>query len=72
MTPVGGVRGELTLEIGRRLMEHARKHPPGRVVVGDVGFILRLPWDPERVRTPDCGLYCGRAAAGGEVAFRVH
>ncbi|MCS6963106.1 Uma2 family endonuclease [Thermoflexus sp.] len=53
MTPVGGVHGELTLEIGRRLMEHVRKHRLGRVVAGDVGFVLRLPGDPERVRAPD-------------------
>ncbi len=53
MTPVGGIHGELTLEIGRRLAEYVRRHQLGRVVVGDVGFILRLPQDPERVRAPD-------------------
>ncbi len=67
MTPVGGVRGELLLEIGRRLMEHARKHPPGRVVVGDVGFILRLPWDPERVRTPDVAFIAAERLPEGKL-----
>lgn len=53
MAPVGGVHGELTLRIGRRLAEHVERHGGGRVVVGEVGFVLHLPQDPERVRAPD-------------------
>ncbi len=45
MAPVGGIHGELTLEIGR--------HPLGRGVGGNVGLIVRLPQDPERGRAPD-------------------
>ena len=53
MTPVGGVHGGLTLRIARKLAEYAERHPGGEVVVGDVGFVLNLPNDPERVRAPD-------------------
>jgi len=52
MTPGGGRHGEITLRIGRVLAEHVERHGGGRVVVGDVGFLLRLPGDPERVRAP--------------------
>ncbi len=53
MPPAGGVHGSVTLEIGRRLADYVERHGGGRVLVGDVGFILELPDDPERVRAPD-------------------
>ena len=53
MTPVGGIHGEITLRIGRWVADHAERHGAGKVVVGDVGFVLNLPKDPERVRAPD-------------------
>lgn len=53
MPPAGRVHGSVTLEIARRLAEHVERHGGGRVLVGDVGFILELPDDPERVRAPD-------------------
>jgi Uma2 family endonuclease len=34
-------------------VEHVERRGGGRVVVGDVGFVLRVPSDPERVRAPD-------------------
>jgi Uma2 family endonuclease len=53
MAPVGGVHGRMTLRIARRLVEYVERHGGGEVVVGDVGFVLALPHDPERVRAPD-------------------
>ncbi|MDT7884856.1 MAG: Uma2 family endonuclease [Thermoflexus sp.] len=67
MSPVGGVHGELTLEIGRRLAEHVRRHSLGRVMVGDVGFVLRLPWDPERVRAPDVAFVAAERLPEGKL-----
>jgi len=53
MAPVGGVHGHVTSRINRRLAEHVERHGGGVVLVGDVGFVLPLPTDPERVRAPD-------------------
>lgn len=53
MAPVGGIHGEITSRINRWLAEHAERQGGGKVVVGDVGFVLNLPYDPERVRAPD-------------------
>ncbi len=53
MPPVGGVHGDITSRVDRRLAEHVERHGGGKVLVGDVGFVLGLPHDPERVRAPD-------------------
>lgn len=53
LAPVGGIHGQITLRIGRRLADHVERHGGGEVLVGDVGFVLNLPKDPERVRAPD-------------------
>jgi Uma2 family endonuclease len=53
MPPVGGTHGGVTIRVGRRLDEHVERHGGGVVVIGDVGFVLQLPGDPERVRAPD-------------------
>ena len=53
MAPVGGTHGQVTIRVSRRLAEHVERHGGGEVVGGDVGFILQLPNDPERVRAPD-------------------
>jgi Uma2 family endonuclease len=53
MTPSGGVHGEVLLKVGRRLGDYVEAHRVGKVVGGDVGFVLVLPSDPERVRAPD-------------------
>jgi Uma2 family endonuclease len=55
MAPAGGVHGKVTGRVGWRLAEHVDAHGGGEVVVGDVGFVLTLPSDPERVRAPDAG-----------------
>ena len=53
MTPVGGLHGKVTGRVYRRLSDHVDARGLGEVVVGDVGFVLTLPSDPERVRAPD-------------------
>ncbi len=53
MAPPGGIHGRVTARISSRLQEHVRQHGGGEVLVGDVGFVLHLPADPERVRGPD-------------------
>jgi Uma2 family endonuclease len=53
MAPAGGVHGEVTARICRRMAEHVAGHGGGKVLVGDVGFVLGLPHDPDRVRAPD-------------------
>jgi Uma2 family endonuclease len=53
MAPVGAKHGQITGRLYRRLADHAERHGGGEVVVGDVGFVLQLAADPERVRAPD-------------------
>jgi Uma2 family endonuclease len=53
MTPAGGVHGDVTGKVYRRLADYVDARRLGKVVVGDVGFVLALPSDPERVRAPD-------------------
>jgi Uma2 family endonuclease len=53
MTPAGGVHGRVTGKVARKVLEHVELHGGGEVVVGDVGFVLTLSYDPERVRAPD-------------------
>jgi Uma2 family endonuclease len=49
----GGLHGRVMVRIASRLDGHVRQHGGGEVVGGDVGFVLHLPNDPERVRGPD-------------------
>ena len=51
--PTGGVHGLAIVRVSSRLAVHVDEHGGGLVVAGDVGFVLALPWDPERVRAPD-------------------
>ena len=53
MAPVGGKHGQIVSRVDRLLRAHVERHGGGEVVVGDVGFVLALPTDPERVRAPD-------------------
>ena len=53
MAPAGGVHGHVAGRISGRMTEHERHHGGGKVLVGDVGFVLELPYDRERVRGPD-------------------
>jgi Uma2 family endonuclease len=53
MAPAGGVHGDIVSRVDRRLAQHVERHGGGKVLAGDVGFVLELPQDPERVRAPD-------------------
>src|SRR5947207_9244657 len=52
MAPAGGVHGDIVSRVDRRLAQHVERHGGGKVLGGDVGFVLELPHDPERVRAP--------------------
>jgi Uma2 family endonuclease len=67
MAPVGGVHGQITGRTYNWLGEHVRKHGGGEVVVGDVGFVLNLPADPERVRAPDVAFVSTQRLPGGRL-----
>lgn len=53
MAPVGGIHGDVCGRIYRKLAHWVDERGGGKVVVGDVGFVLNLPYDPGRVRAPD-------------------
>lgn len=53
MAPAGGLHGKIVVKVVLRLADHAAQRGVGEVVAGDVGFVLALPEDPERVRAPD-------------------
>jgi len=67
MAPVGGIHGEITLRIGRGLAEHVERYGGGKVLVGDVGFVLNFPQDPERVRAPDVAFVSNQRLPGGRL-----
>jgi Uma2 family endonuclease len=67
MTPAGGVHGDVTGKVYRRLAEHVDARGLGKVVVGDVGFVLSLPSDPERVRAPDVAFVSTRKLPEGRL-----
>jgi Uma2 family endonuclease len=67
MTPAGGVHGKVTARVSRRLTEHVEAHGGGEVVAGDVGFVLALPADPERVRAPDVAFVSTARLPGGRL-----
>jgi Uma2 family endonuclease len=53
MPPVSFEHGDVTSEIDASLRSYVRAHQLGRVVVGNVGFLLAE--DPDTVRAPDVG-----------------
>ena len=65
--PVGGVHGQITVRTCTWLGGHVREHGGGEVVAGDVGFILNLPTDPERVRAPDVAFVSAQRLPGGRL-----
>ena len=67
MAPVGGIHGQISSRISRRLAEHVERHVRGEVLVGDVGFVLNLPSDPERVRAPDVAFVSRDRLPGGRL-----
>jgi Uma2 family endonuclease len=67
MTPAGGVHGEVLLKVGSPLRAFVEAHRLGKVVGGDVGFVLALPSDPERVRAPDVAFISTARLPGGRL-----
>jgi Uma2 family endonuclease len=49
------------------MADHVDRQGRGKVVVGDVGFVLQLPNDPERVRAPDVGFVTLEKLPGGRL-----
>ena len=47
------LHSRLVARLAYFLEEHIDKHGGGLVFAGDPGFVLNLPYDPERVRGPD-------------------
>lgn len=67
MPPVGGVHGQITVRTCAWLGGYVREHGGGEVVAGDVGFVLNLPDDPERVRAPDVAFVSAQRLPGGRL-----
>ncbi len=51
----------------RMLLQHVERQAGVEVLVGDVGFVLELPHDPERVRGPDIAVVRTERLPGGRV-----
>ena len=67
MPPVGGTHGRTTVNLSRRMADHVDRQGVGEVVAGEVGFVLRLPSDPERVRAPDVAFISRERLPGGRL-----
>jgi len=67
MTPVGGVHGAVTVRVSLHLAAHVERAGTGWVVAGDVGFVLGLPRDLERVRAPDVAFISTGRLPGGQL-----
>ncbi len=65
--PHGGAHGEIAGRIYRLVAEHVQRAGGGKVVVGDVGFVLNVPGDPERVRAPDVAFISTGRLPGGRL-----
>jgi len=61
------LHGKCAGKIYRLLAEHVDTARDGEVVVGDVGFVLNLPYDPERVRAPDVAFISWERIPGGQL-----
>ena len=53
------LHSRLVARLAYFLEEHIDKHGGGLVFAGDPGFVLNLPYDPERVRGPDLAFVPG-------------
>ncbi len=70
MTPAAPLHGWISGRIYRLLAAHVERHGGGEVLVGDVGFVLTLPEDPERVRAPDVCFVSAARLPGGPLPDR--
>ncbi len=66
----GALHGLITGRIHYRVADHVARHGGGEVLVGDTGFILRLPGDPDRVRGPDVSFISGGRLPEGGLSVR--
>ncbi len=67
MPPAGCRHGELIIKLGRRLLEQAERSGIGKVVGGETGFVLNLPYDHERVRGADVAFISNDRLPGGKL-----
>jgi Uma2 family endonuclease len=67
MPPHGGAHGKIAGVIYRRLYEHVERVGDGEVLIGDVGFVLSVPGDPEQVRVPDVTFISRARLPGGQL-----
>src|SRR6266545_1029851 len=67
MPLVGARHGELTVRVAGFLADHVKKQGGGRVVAGDVGFVLNLRCDPERLRGADVAFISAERLLGGKL-----
>lgn len=67
MPPHGGAHGKIAGQLYRKLAEYLEQAGGGEVMVGGVGFVLRLPSDPERVRAPDVAFVARERLPGGRL-----
>lgn len=67
VSPSNPLHGRVLIRVGHLLSHFVDEHGGG-AVYGDVGFVLRVPGDPERVRGPDVAVVSEAtiAEAGGE------
>jgi len=67
MPPHGGAHGKIAGKLYRKLDEYLEQAGGGEVMVGDVGFVLHVPGDPERVRAPDVAFVARERLPGGRL-----
>ena len=67
MAPCNALHGKYAGRIYRLLAEHVDTARDGDVVVGNVGFVLNIPYDPERVRAPDVAFISWERILGGQL-----
>jgi Uma2 family endonuclease len=53
VSPASAIHGRLIVEVAARLWAHVRQAGLTGTVYADASFVLRLPQDPDRVRSPD-------------------
>ena len=70
MPLVGGLHGMVTALVSHSLYGHVEKHGGGKVAAGDVGFVLNLSYDPERVRGADVAFISVERLPEGKVPVK--
>ncbi|HUF51899.1 MAG TPA: Uma2 family endonuclease [Longimicrobiales bacterium] len=68
--PASFTHGRLLIEVGYRLRDHVEKAGLTGDVVSDTAFVLGLPRDPERMRSPDVA-YISREKTAGTNPHRL-